>query len=371
MKISILCFTEKGSETAVRIRRVLDADESITVDVWTEMKSCPVIEDVKKIEKNIHTWLYDHFHTDDAIVFTGAVGIAVRMIAPLIQSKQNDPAIVVVDEAGKWSISLLSGHLGGANDLARTIAAGIGAEPIVTTATDLRGRFAVDVFAKKNEMTIGSMELAKEVSSAVLGGRPVGFYADPLFPIEGTAPEELTVYPSGAEPYEEKKHDDRPSLGISVSLSRQKAYFQSDLVLIPKAVVLGVGCRKGVEPAEMERFLDNFLDVSEVSIAAVVKVASIDVKAQEPAVRIFCRKYELPYETYTAQQLVRVPGKFSASSFVEKTIGVDNVCERAAVLGAMDRELPGRLIVEKKAYNGMTAALALIPREYRWISPLG
>lgn len=370
MKISCISFTNKGAETAVRISKTLRKDQTHEVDVWTEMKSAQPVEGVKIVRKNVHAWLYDHFFSEDAIVFVGAVGIAVRLIAPLIQSKTKDPAVVVVDEAGKWAISLLSGHIGGANDLARSIASGIGAEAIVTTATDIRGKFAVDVFATQNDMSISDMELAKEVSSAALGGRPIGFYADPLFPIDGIAPPELSLLPPDAGVYEEGTCEDRPGLGISVSLSKEKQYFENNLSLVPKAVVLGVGCKKGIDPAEMERFLFNFLDASRVSLEAVAKVTSIDVKIQEPAIRIFCRKYNLPYETYTAQQLIRVPGRFSESSFVLKTIGVDNVCERSAVLGAMNRELPGKLIVEKKAYNGMTAALALISRRYSWEKPL-
>jgi len=366
MKISCISFTKKGAGTAIRIRRAIGMDASTRVDVWTEMKTAPDAEGVKKVPKNVHVWLYDHFFSDDAIVFIGAVGIAVRLIAPLIQSKGKDPAVVVVDETGKWAISLLSGHTGGANDLARRIASGIGAEAIVTTVADIRGRFAVDAFAANNDMFIGDMELAKEVSSAALGDRPIGFYADPLFPIDGTAPQELTVFPADTEPFDEETCGERPGLGISVTLDKEKKYFENNLALVPRAVVLGVNCRKGVEPAEMERFLFNFLDASGVSLEAVAKVTSIDLKIQEPAIRIFCRKYDLPYETYTAQQLIRVPGRFSASSFVLKTIGVDNVCERSAVLGAMNRELPGKLIVEKKTYNGMTAALALIGRRYSW-----
>lgn len=367
MRISCICFTEKGAQTALMIRHALN-DASTDIDVWTERKSKTADEEVHVVSKNIHAWVADHFLTDDAIIFVGAVGIAVRLIAPQIQSKTTDPAIVVVDEEGRWAISLLSVHLGRANDLARRTAAGIGAEAIVTTAADLHAAFAVDVFARENNCVIGSMELAKEVSSAVLGGRPVGFYADPLLPVDGTCPEELTCYPPGTEPYTEEGCEDRPVLGITMSLNSQVPYFQSNLSLVPKAVVLGVDCRRGVAAEELERFLFNFLDVSGVSLEAVCKVASVDLKVQEPAIHSFCEKHQLPFETYTASQLIRVPGRFSASSFVEKTIGVDNVCERAAVLGAMDRELPGKLIVEKKAYNGMTAALALVPRLYHWKS---
>lgn len=370
VKISCISFTQKGTETAVRVGKALEIGKSNTVDIWTENKSGTEFSGAKKITANIHSWLNDHFHSDDAIIFVGAVGIAVRLIAPLIQSKAEDPAVVVVDEAGKWAISLLSGHIGGANDLARAVAAGIGAEAIVTTATDIRGKFAVDTFATLNDMAISSMELAKEISSAVLGGRPVGFYADPLFPIDGDAPSELSVYPPDISLFDEEACQDRPGLGISVTLSKDKQYFENNLALVPRAAVLGVGCRKGIEPADLERFLFNFLDASQVSLEAVSKVTSIDLKAQEPAIRIFCRKYDLPFETYTVQQLARVPGRFSESSFVLKTIGIDNVCERSAVLGAMDRDLPGKLIVEKKAYNGMTAALALAGRRYSWRKPV-
>ena len=184
MRISCICFTEKGAQTALMIRHALN-DASTDIDVWTERKSKTADEEVHVVSKNIHAWVADHFLTDDAIIFVGAVGIAVRLIAPQIQSKTTDPAIVVVDEEGRWAISLLSGHLGRANDLARRTAAGIGAEAIVTTAADLHAAFAVDEFARENNCVIGSMELAKEVSSAVLGGRPVGFYADPLLPVDG------------------------------------------------------------------------------------------------------------------------------------------------------------------------------------------
>ena len=367
MRISCICFTEKGAQTALMIRHALN-DASTDIDVWTERKSKTADGEVHSVSKNTHAWVADHFLTDDAIIFVGAVGVAVRLIAPQIQSKTTEPAIVVVDEEGRWAVALLSGRLSGANELARRTAAGIGAEAVVTTAADMSGAFAVDAFAKENNCVIGSMELAKEVSSAVLGGRPVGFYADPLLPIDGTCPKELTFYPPGTEPYTEEGCEDRPVLGITMSLNSQVPYFQSNLSLVPKAVVLGVGCRRGVDAEEMERFLFNFLDVSGVSFEAVCKVAGADLKAQEPAIHSFCEKHQLSFETYTASQLIRVPGKFSASSFVEKTIGVDNVCERAAVLGAMDRELPGKLIVEKKAYNGMTAALALVPRLYHWKS---
>ena len=122
----------------------------------------------------------------EGLVFVGAVGIAVRSIAPLLRSKTTDPAVVVVDEAGQFAISLVSGHMGGANQLARQVASCLDATPVVTTATDVNGKFAVDVFAVKNGLAIGSMRRAKEISAAILAGRPVGIHT--AYRLEGEVP---------------------------------------------------------------------------------------------------------------------------------------------------------------------------------------
>lgn len=370
MKISCIGFTDKGLETARKIQAALVQNNSNMVDLWSGKKGIRSGEGVKTVENNVHTWTIDHFYTEDAIVFVGAVGTAVRMIAPVVSSRLKDPAVIVVDEAGKWAVALLSGHIGGANHLTRQIAEGIGAQAVITTDADLEHRFDAGLFAKDNDMKIEDPELAGEISSAILDERPVGFWSDPLFPIQGAAPDELSIYPPETELYDEENGQERPDLGVCVSLSGQKTVFRNSLSLIPRAVVLGVNCKKGTEPAELERFLFNFLDVSGVSLDAVFRVAGIDVRVQEPAIRIFCRKYDLPFETYTAPQLIRVPGKFKPSSLVEMTVGVDNICERAAVLGAMNRELPGKLIAEKRSYGGMSAALALAGRDYCWEKPL-
>ena len=120
----------------------------------------------------------EDFEDCDAIVFIGACGIAVRSIAPFVKSKKIDPAVVVVDEQGQFAISLLSGHIGGANELTEEIAEILRAQSVITTATDLNDKFAVDVFAKKNGCFISDMELAKEISAALLAGKEVGFASD-------------------------------------------------------------------------------------------------------------------------------------------------------------------------------------------------
>ena len=164
MHISIICFSLTGYTTAEKIQKSLQQC-GYTADLFKKSK---YLED--SIAENTAVWTGHHFKTDDGLVFVGACGIAVRSIAPYVVSKKSDPAVLVVDECGKFVISLLSGHLGGANALALKTAEILGAEPVVTTATDLHDRFAVDVFAKNNHCAIFNMKAAKEVSAAILAG---------------------------------------------------------------------------------------------------------------------------------------------------------------------------------------------------------
>lgn len=292
---------------------------------------------MEPLEQTAPQWTREGFQTADALVFCCAAGIAVRAIAPWIQSKKEDPAVVVVDELGQFAIPILSGHLGGANELALMIAGDIGAIPVVTTATDLNHVFAVDVFAKKNHLRIEDMQLAKEVSAALLAGKPVGFCSN--FPCYGTLPEGLT--------------EKRTELGICITTNTEKTPYAKTLRLFPMRYAAGLGCRRGKSEDELEVFLLQQLTDCGVGIRELRCVASIDLKEKEPGLVSLCGKYNLPFVTYSAEQLNAVPGAFSGSEFVKKTTGVDSVCARAAVLASV-----GRLIKDKTAADGMTFALA-------------
>lgn len=181
MKIALICFSLTGQETGEKLCRSL---ETIGMTVVLDKKSKYLPDSIKV---STSAWAGKKFADSDALIFIGATGIAVRSIAPYVASKKSDPAVLVIDECGHFVISLLSGHLGGANELALKVAEILHAVPVVTTATDLHHRFAVDVFAKKNNCSIFNMKAAKEVSAALLAGRRVGFYSE--FPVEGELPE--------------------------------------------------------------------------------------------------------------------------------------------------------------------------------------
>jgi cobalt-precorrin 5A hydrolase len=279
------------------------------------------------------------FREGDALIFIGASGIAVRTVAPLLQSKERDPAVVVIDEKAAWVISLLGGHLGGANALTRELAALLGSSPVITTATDINHVFAVDLWARDNGLGIGSLEKAKQVSARLLAGEEIALKSD--FPMAGPIPAGLK--PAGGF---------EAPLGIAVSLYRPPAGW---LHLIPRALYLGIGCRRGIPEGEIQSALEAALDPQGIAINSVAALGTIEAKKDEPGLRSLCEKKGWRLSAYSPEELKAVPGQFTGSDFVLSVTGVDNVCERAAVLASGG----GRLVFKKFSREGVTVAGAL------------
>lgn len=343
MKLAVVSFTENGSRLNQGIRELLTR-EGVDVEAFTKERYAEKYG-IEPLNTPLFDWTAEMFDTKDAILFIGASGIAVRSIAPFVADKRKDPAVVVMDEKGMFVISLLSGHLGGANELTGALANLTGAIPVITTATDVNGRFAVDLFAKKLGLYISDMKMAKLVSADILDEKRIGLITG--FPILGEVPEELQVI-EPEEPFEGKT-------GIVIALNEERVPFLNTLHLIPRIVTVGVGCRKGKEKAAIEEAILNALQKHHLSIHSLEKVASIDLKAEEEGILDFCEKYSVPFEVYSAEELLEAEGKFTPSSFVKETTGVDNVCERSAVLGSRN----GILIENKQAADGVTVALAV------------
>ena len=334
MKVRLVSYSDKGALTAERIAVSL---QSAGHDCQCWAMPAHARPGTLPLARSAQDWAAEGFLSADALVFCCAAGIAVRAIAPSVKSKKTDPAVVVVDELGKFVIPILSGHLGGANALAEEIAAATGALPVVTTATDLNGVFAVDVFAKKNHLHIENMQLAKEVSAALLAGEKIGFRSD--LPFGEPLPAGLTA------------GDAR--LGICVTADAACAPFAKTLRLTPRRFAAGIGCKRGKPLAELEPFFLAQLADCGVTPPELRCVATIDLKKNETGLLALCEKYALPLEAFSAEQLRALPGEFTASAFVEQTTGVDSVCERAAVCAGA-----GKLIRKKTAADGMTFALA-------------
>lgn len=278
-------------------------------------------------------WIGSLWGTCD-FIFIGAMGIAVRYIAPWIRDKMTDSAVIVMDERGQYVIPVLSGHIGGAVVLAEQLANITGGNCVVTTATDIQKKFAVDMFAVKNKMQISDRELAKRISAAVLNGERIGFYSE--YEMVGSCPEELKKVTSSAAL-------DQFLYGIAVlkNYKRKKIIKKENIMCFyPRDIVVGVGCRKGVTKNKIEMQLEAVLKEHGLQKEQIDMIASIDVKKDEPGLVELAESYERAFITYPPDILLKAGPVSSHSVFVEKTVGVDNVCERAALTaGGADGEL--------------------------------
>ena len=300
-----------------------------------------------------------------AYVFIGAAGIAVRYIAPWVKDKYTDSPVLVIDEKGQYVIPLLSGHVGGAAALADEVADMIGAVSVHTTATDVQGKFAVDVFARKNGLIITDREAVKKISAGLLNGEKAALYIeDSSVSITGTPPEEVVLCES-LEETEQYSYQIMIAGSSEQPVQDRKNEVQKPeregctLVLLSRNIAAGIGCRKGIEEAALEKGFLEILAANGLDIRQVKSIASIDLKKNEQAILYLCEKYHIPFEIYTAEELSSVSGVTAASDFVKKITGVDNVCERAARLSCVS----GSLIQGKCIREGMTAALVKCPLE--------
>lgn len=261
------------------------------------------------------------------IIFVGACGIAVRAIAPYVKDKLSDSSVVVIDDEGNFVIPILSGHAGGANKLAMIIAGILDAISVITTATDVGGAFSADVFARENNLAIRGREGIKKISARALEGKPV----------------RLSI----------KDYPPKDAIDMIIADETDRQY---SLLLSPKRYVVGMGMKKGYDPKAAEAFLLDLLDREDIPVDMVYAFATIDIKEDEEALLYLSRKYRIPLISYDAPLLEKAEGDFTGSEFVQKTTGVDNVCERAAYLAAQPG---GRLVVRKQTGRGVTAAIAI------------
>ncbi len=326
MKAAIISFSAQGETLAERIAQLLVA----AGDLAESSRCAP---------DGLQTWTAAHF-AGDALIFVGSCGIAVRAIAPLLEQKTSDPAVVVVDECATYVISLLSGHIGGANALASRLAAGLGATAVITTATDRRGLFSVDSWAIAQGLRIATPERIRVVSARLLAGQEIRI--DSCLPFDSAPPPGVKLCHSGGD----------------ISIDWQRTCDAAALQLVPPLLTLGVGCRRGVTAGRLEALFQQILHLVNCHPLAVARVCSIDLKAGEAGLLEFCQQHDLPLATFSPAALMALPGCFAVSDFVMRTTGADNICERSAILGAGKG---ARLLQGKMVQEGVTMALAIAP----------
>lgn len=331
---ALLACSPQGGAMAAKLKQ---AENWQDCPVYLPARYCQAAEAGVYSYESLAQLVRQLFAQYDCLVFFCACGIAVRMIGPLLRSKYSDPAVVVCDEGGQFAISLLSGHMGGANAFTTEIADVLGAVPVITTATDVHGVFAVDSWAKTQQLYMEEKQLVKEISSRLLQSESVGFHSD--YRWRGNLPAGL-----------EQNGDCQ--WGICVSAETKQPFLHT-LHLRPRNLVLGIGCRKGITAEQLEQAFRQMLEQYPIKEKRIGAVATIDLKQQEAGLLAWTVQKKLPIFFYTAEQLQHVSGAFTPSAFVQQITGVDNVCERSAALASNG----GQRIVAKQKMDGITMAV--------------
>ena len=338
MKAKIFCYSLKGKETALKAADILTKEYDAEVNLFSPERMAD--DKFGPIPRPSGDFYGEHFRSCDLFLSIGSVGICVRHIAPYVKSKVTDPAVIVADELGQHVIPVLSGHIGGANGLSRILAKGLDGEAVITTATDINGKFAVDEWAARNHMAISSMKVAKDFAAAILE-KDLPLKSD--FPINGDLPEGTKHLSLEELPYD---------IGVYITWNVQKPFIET-LRLVPKCLTLGIGCRRGTSEEAIREAVEGVIEEYTIDRRAISGIASIDLKKDEEGLLSFAAKMGITPVFYTAAELLEVEGHFTKSDFVKSITGVDNVCERAAL---KDND---RLIVKKTAHNGVTVAVGL------------
>lgn len=347
MKVEVISFTYTGSQCNARIVHALEEAgcEVSGYGAASLAERC----DLRPLKVPVSVWTGEAFSSCDALIFVGAAGIAVRSIAPYVRDKFTDPAVLVVDELGQYIIPILSGHVGGANGLAKELAGYLGATAVLTTATDIQNKFAVDVFASKNNLLLTDRNKAKKISADILNGIEISVFVG-----AGLSDGWQKDLPEGLSAAE-RREDSR----IVIDYMRMDDYARA-LHLIPRQLLwLGIGCKKNTPAEAIEEAAAEFMEVHRLCPEAVAGMASIDLKSDEAGIHEICRRRQWPFYTFSAECLRQIKGSHASSPFVLQQTGVDNVCERAALCAAGDG---GSLIVQKQLWPGITLAAASMDR---------
>jgi len=284
----------------------------------------------------LHQTLSQCWQEYDSLICIMATGIVVRTVAPLLEDKQKDPAVVVCDEKGQFAISLLSGHLGGGNALAEQVAGVLDGQAVITTASDVLGRTALDLWVRDLGLAVaGKKDLTRAMGKLVNQGS-VSLFSD---------------YPLSELPADIQLHEEATTADLIIT-SRTDVQ-TTGAVLYPKALTAGIGCNRNTPEAEIEQALQEACVEYNLALQSVRSLASIDLKNDEPGLLDFARNKGYAIDFYNRDQLNGVDG-VSTSATVLKTTGAKGVAEPAAVLAAGG----GRLLVKKMKWPNVTVAIA-------------
>ncbi|MBU3180578.1 cobalt-precorrin 5A hydrolase [Clostridium psychrophilum] len=326
MKYAVITFTKEGDKIAQTLAL------SIKFDLYSKKNETNF--NFKEVSKKV-------MQSYKGIIFISSTGIAVRAIAPYIKSKNLDPAVLVIDNSCNYVISLLSGHLGGANELTLEISKILHAQPVITTATDNLGITAPDMVAKNNGLIILDLKKAKDLTVLLIEGKKIGFFDE----------KGIIKTPTG---YSSNLEDISGLLCVCSKESINKKIIANTtptLKLIRKNVILGIGCRKDFSSKKMRQTVIRILKEYNIDIVTVKYISTVSLKKDEVAIKELVEYFKCQLKIFTIEDIMQIQNKFCGSDFVEQTIGVRAVCEPCV-------ELCGAKITKSKMkLSGMTLCI--------------
>ncbi len=335
MKIAIISVSKKGYELSLSIREKLDLDSTI---IKTDL-----------YHKNVKKYFPILFEEYDAIIAIMASGILIRTIAPLLQSKVSDPAVLNIDDNGKFVISTISGHLGGANKLTQKIANLIGATPVITTSTDVNKKLGIDVIAKDLYLSIDdykeilffnkSILEDKEISLVVNSNKNFNYLFDYL---------------------NNNKNNINISISFSSKINPDEIHAILDdhkLILKERKIVAGLGCRRGKECEKIYDALKSSSEELNIDISRINELSSAEIKKDEKGMLELSDKLDIPINFVDLEKLRLFESQdIQKSEFVKSKFGIYGVCEPSALIMA---GFDSKLIYKKTSYDGVTVAIAI------------
>lgn len=348
MRLAAIAVTKRGGALAARLARELPG--TVTVYVKAGRAAVDGAEEFDSLGELIGR-IFDRY---EGLIFIMATGIVVRVIAPHIRDKRHDPAVVVLGDDGHHVISLLSGHLGGANALAIQISRTIGAEAVITTATDLAQRPAPDVLAKQLDFALEPFAQLKTVNAVIANDGVVKYFLDDTLPGQAairTAAAELGIC------WESLAQLAQP-MDAAVILSDKLWNAPVPHIYIrPPVLAVGVGCRRGTTAQEIRQAIEQVLTENGRSLCSIAVLGSSVVKSDEAGLLETGTALQVPLRFFNNDELQDTIDQqgLGISSFVKQEIGVGNVCEAAALLAGQS----DKLLVHKQKIGRVTVALAL------------
>ena len=350
-KIAILSITNNGRELALRIKEIMKDVDVFFIKKDTDYKNDEAIV----VNKGLKEFIPEVFDKYDYLIFIMATGIVVRTIAPLIISKFSDPAILVMDEKGNNIISLLSGHMGGANEMTLYMSDLLNSHPVITTATDVNKKSSLDMIAKKLNGHIDDFrDNVLKINSMLVNNEEVHLYIDGNYKINH----------QGFTLYDEKTDLDKVRNLVVVTnkkdinkiLNKNIENLNEKIIKVtPKDIVIGVGCKKNTDSNHMKNSLIKFLAEYNIDINAVKEIGSIEIKKDEKAIIDLAKFLDVKFKTFSVEEISKVDYLYEKSDWVKKNVGVYSVSDPVAHLLS-----EGRVIINKQKYDGITFSIGRI-----------